>query len=97
MPCPGRVCALRFSYHEPSAAFNSQQYIYMTREEMIRYNAAVLAHQEITDYFKPYAEFYFMDDKSHQVIAPAALFQRRQSARSDGSRRLLHQLQAIRC
>jgi iron complex outermembrane recepter protein len=57
----------------PPAAFNSQPYIYMTREDD-RYNAAVLAHQEITDWFKPYAEFYFMDDKSHQVIAPAALF-----------------------
>jgi iron complex outermembrane receptor protein len=57
----------------PPAAFNSQQYIYMTREDD-RYNAAVLAHQEITDWFQPYGEFYFMDDKSHQVIAPAALF-----------------------
>ena len=57
----------------PPASFNSQQYIYMTREDD-RYNAAVLAHQEITDWFKPYTEFYFMNDKSHQVIAPAALF-----------------------
>ncbi len=57
----------------PPASFNSQPYIYMTREDD-RYNAAFLAHEEITDYFQPYADFYFMDDKSHQQIAPAALF-----------------------
>ncbi len=45
----------------------------MTREDD-RYNAAFMAHEEITDYFQPYAEFYFMDDKTHQQIAPAALF-----------------------
>jgi outer membrane receptor protein involved in Fe transport len=57
----------------PPASFNSQQYIYMTREDD-RYNAAVLAHDEVTDYFQPYGEFYFMDDKTHQQIAPTALF-----------------------
>jgi iron complex outermembrane receptor protein len=57
----------------PPASFNSQPYIYMTREDD-RYNAAVLAHEEITDWFQPYAEFYFMDDKTHQQVAPAALF-----------------------
>ena len=57
----------------PPASFNSQPYIYMTREDD-RYNAAFLAHQEVTDYFQPYAEVYFMDDKTHQQIAPAALF-----------------------
>jgi iron complex outermembrane receptor protein len=41
----------------PPASFNSQPYIYMTREDD-RYNA----------------EFFFMDDKTHQQIAPAALF-----------------------
>jgi outer membrane receptor protein involved in Fe transport len=45
----------------------------MTREDD-RYNAAVLAHDEVTDYFQPYGEFYFMDDKTHQQIAPTALF-----------------------
>ncbi len=57
----------------PPASFNSQPYIYMTREDD-RYNAAVLAHSVINDYVQPYAEFYFMDDKTHQQIAPAALF-----------------------
>lgn len=57
----------------PPASFNSQPYIYMTREDD-RYNAAFLAHEEIADYFQPYADLYFMDDKTHQQVAPAALF-----------------------
>ena len=57
----------------PPASFNSQPYIYMTREDD-RYNAAVMAHTVVNDYVQPYAEFYFMDDKTHQQIAPAALF-----------------------
>jgi outer membrane receptor protein involved in Fe transport len=57
----------------PPAQFNSQQYIYMTREDD-RYNAAFMAHDEVTDYFQPYAEFFYMDDKTHQQIAPSALF-----------------------
>jgi iron complex outermembrane recepter protein len=57
----------------PPAAFNSQPYIFMTREDD-RANAAVLGHLKVTDYFQPYAEFYFMDDRTHQAVAPAALF-----------------------
>src|SRR6202035_2928906 len=57
----------------PPATFNGQNYIFMTREDD-RYNAAFMAHQEITEYFQPYAEFFFMDDKTHQQVAPAALF-----------------------
>ncbi|MDP9066205.1 MAG: TonB-dependent receptor plug domain-containing protein, partial [Pseudomonadota bacterium] len=57
----------------PPAAFNSQPYIYMTREDD-RYNAALMAREEITEYFQPYTEFYFMDDKSEVNVAPAALF-----------------------
>jgi outer membrane receptor protein involved in Fe transport len=57
----------------PPAAFNSQPYIFMTREDD-RYNAALLAHMKVTDYFQPYAEFYFMDDKTDQEVAPAAAF-----------------------
>ena len=57
----------------PPASFNSQPFIYMTREDD-RYNAAFMAHQEITDWFQPYTEFFFMDDKTHQQVAPAALF-----------------------
>jgi iron complex outermembrane receptor protein len=57
----------------PPAAYNSQQYIFMTREDD-RYNAAFMAHEAINDWFQPYAEFFFMDDKTHQQVAPAALF-----------------------
>ena len=57
----------------PPAVFNSQPYIYLSREDD-RYNAAFLAHDDITDYFQPYAEFYFMDDRTHQQIAPSGLF-----------------------
>jgi iron complex outermembrane recepter protein len=58
----------------PPATYNSQSGISLTREDD-RYNAAIMAHEQITDYFQPYAEFFFMDDKTHQQIAPAALFQ----------------------
>ena len=57
----------------PPAAYNSQGFISMTREDD-RYNAAFMAHQEIDPAFQPYAQFFFMDDKSHQSTAPAALF-----------------------
>jgi iron complex outermembrane receptor protein len=57
----------------PPAAYNSEPYVYMTRQDD-RYNAAFMAHDDIADYFKPYTEFFFMDDKTHQQVAPAALF-----------------------
>ena len=57
----------------PPAEFNSQPYIYLTREDD-RYNAAFLGHMKVTDQFQPYAEFYFMDDRTHQGVAPAAAF-----------------------
>jgi iron complex outermembrane recepter protein len=57
----------------PPASFNSQPYIYMTRQDE-RYNAAFLAHETIFDELQPYGEFYFMDDRTHQQPAPSALF-----------------------
>jgi iron complex outermembrane receptor protein len=57
----------------PPASYNSQPFIYMTREDD-RYNAAFMAHEEISDWLQPYSEFFFMDDKTHQQVAPAALF-----------------------
>jgi iron complex outermembrane receptor protein len=57
----------------PPAEFNSQPYIFMTREDD-RTNAAVLAHMKVTDYFQPYVDFYFMDDRSNTAVAPAAAF-----------------------
>ncbi len=57
----------------PPASFNSQPYIYMTRQD-VRYNAAFLGDYKLADYVQPYAEFYYMDDRTHQAIAPDALF-----------------------
>src|SRR5689334_3655608 len=39
----------------PPAAFNSQPYIYMTRQDT-RYTAGFLAHDDVTDYFRPYLD-----------------------------------------
>jgi iron complex outermembrane receptor protein len=58
----------------PPAIYNGQSDISLTREDD-RYNAAIMAHEEITGYFQPYVEFFFMDDKTHQQVSPAALFQ----------------------
>ena len=57
----------------PPASFNSQRYIYITRQDQ-RYTAGFMAHMDLNDYVKPYAEFGFMNDRTHQQIAPAALF-----------------------
>jgi len=57
----------------PGAAFNSQPYIYMQRQDT-RYNAGVMANVEVNEQFKPYFQFTFMDDRTHQEVAPTALF-----------------------
>jgi iron complex outermembrane recepter protein len=57
----------------PPADFNSQPYIYLTRGDT-RYTAGFLAHDDIADYVQPYADFYFTDDRTHQAIAPGAVF-----------------------
>ena len=53
--------------------FNSQPYIYIQREDD-RYLAGFMAHDDITDSIKPYMSFSFMNDQTHQVVAPAAAF-----------------------
>jgi len=57
----------------PPAVFNSQKSIYMQREDT-RYNAGFLANVDVNQYVKPYAEFMFMNDRTHQEVAPTALF-----------------------
>lgn len=57
----------------PPAVFNSQPYIYISRAD-VRYTAGFMGHLDINDAVKPYAEFSFMNDKTHQEIAPSALF-----------------------
>jgi outer membrane receptor protein involved in Fe transport len=57
----------------PPAIFNSQKDIFMTREYK-RYNAGLIGHYDLNDNVQPYVEFGFMNDKTHQQIAPSALF-----------------------
>ncbi len=58
----------------PGATFNSQKYIYMSRGDD-RYLGGFMAHDDVNQYFKPYAEFSFMTDKTNITIAPSGLFQ----------------------
>ena len=57
----------------PPAIFNSQTYIYNGRDDL-RYTAGFLAHVDVRDQFRPYAEFGYMNDRTDQKIAPSALF-----------------------
>jgi iron complex outermembrane recepter protein len=57
----------------PPAVFNAQPFIFMTRDDR-RYMAGFMGHVDLADAAKPYVEFHFMDDKTHQAIAPSALF-----------------------
>ena len=59
----------------PPAVFNSQRYIYMQRGDK-RYNAGFMAHVDVNDYVTAYGEFSFMNDQTHQEVAPTALFRR---------------------
>jgi iron complex outermembrane recepter protein len=57
----------------PPAFFNSQPYIYMQRGDE-RYTAGFMGHLDMTDKFQVYTEFGYMNDRSHQEVAPAAAF-----------------------
>jgi iron complex outermembrane recepter protein len=57
----------------PPPFFNSQGYIYMQRGDE-RYNAGFIAHVDVNEQVQPYAEFSFMNDRTHQEVAPTALF-----------------------
>ncbi len=59
---------------QPPTLFNTQPYIYMARED-VRYNAGFLAHVDVNEHVKPYLEFGFMNDRTHQEIAPTALYE----------------------
>jgi len=58
---------------EVPASFNSQPYIYLARQDT-RYTAGFFVHNDFTDAARAYAEFGFMNDQTHQEVAPAALF-----------------------
>ncbi len=68
----------------PPSVFNSQAFIYMQRQDT-RYNGGFLAHVDVNDYVKPYAEFMFMDDRTHQEVAPTALFRGANPLSDDGN------------
>ena len=57
----------------PPTDFNSQPYIYLARQDD-RYQGGLMLHDDLSEYAKPYAEFMFMNDKTHQMIAPTAAF-----------------------
>jgi outer membrane receptor protein involved in Fe transport len=57
----------------PPAAFNSQPYIYMQRQDQ-RVQAGFISHVDLQDWAQPYAQFFFMNDRTHQEIAPSGLF-----------------------
>jgi outer membrane receptor protein involved in Fe transport len=66
----------------PPAVFNSQKDIFMQRQYN-RYTAGLLGHYDLNDHVQPYMEFNFMNDKTHQQIAPAALFRASNPLTSD--------------
>ncbi len=68
----------------PPQIINTQHYIYMQRGDK-RYNAGFMGHVDINDYVKPYVEFSFMDDRTHQEVAPTALFLYSNPLSDDGS------------
>ncbi len=57
----------------PPASFNSQQFVYANRQYQ-RATAGVIGHYDLNEHVQPYAEFGYMNDKTHQEIAPSALF-----------------------
>lgn len=59
---------------DPPAIFNSSRYEYMQRGDE-RYNAGLMGHIDVNQYFEPYMEFGYMNDKTTVVVAPSAIFE----------------------
>ena len=57
----------------PPAIFDFNNFEYLQRQDK-RFQAGFMAHEELNDHVKPYAEFFWMDDKSVAVVAPSGLF-----------------------
>ncbi len=68
----------------PPAVFNSQKDIYMSRQYK-RSTAGVIGHYDLNDHVQPYVEFNFMNDQTHQEIAPSALFRASNPLTADGN------------
>ena len=58
---------------DPPTRYNAQKFIYMQRGD-VRYTAGFMGHIDLNDRIQPYTEFAYMNDRSHQVVAPAAAF-----------------------
>ncbi|HEY5809361.1 MAG TPA: TonB-dependent receptor [Povalibacter sp.] len=58
----------------PPPEFNSNEYVNMYRDNE-RYIGGFMAHVKMSDYFEPYAEFSFMNDRTRVEIAPSGLFE----------------------
>jgi iron complex outermembrane receptor protein len=57
----------------PPGTYDYNQFEYLQREDK-RYQAGFMAHDDLNDYVKPYMEFFWMQDTSTAVVAPAGLF-----------------------
>jgi iron complex outermembrane recepter protein len=57
----------------PPAIFDFNNFEYLQRQDK-RFQAGFMAHEELNEHIKPYAEFFWMDDKSVAVVAPSGLF-----------------------
>jgi iron complex outermembrane receptor protein len=68
----------------PPAVFNAQKDIYMARQYK-RTTAGLIGHYDLNDHVQPYVEFGFMNDKTHQEIAPSALFRQSNPLTADGN------------
>ncbi|MBB6095908.1 outer membrane receptor protein involved in Fe transport [Povalibacter uvarum] len=58
----------------PPPEFNSNTYVNMYRDNE-RYMGGFMAHVTMNDYFEPYVEFNFMNDRTRVEIAPSGLFE----------------------
>ncbi|MFT8736262.1 MAG: TonB-dependent receptor [Zymomonas mobilis] len=77
---PGSVYLGNDAYHfsngqllPGTAQYNYGSTNYLQRPDQ-RYTAGFFAHYDVTDGFKPYAEFQFMDDRSTAQLAPSGTF-----------------------
>jgi iron complex outermembrane recepter protein len=68
----------------PPAIYNYNQFEYLQRQDQ-RYQAGFLSHIDVNDYVKPYAQFFYMDDRSTSVVAPSGLFVGSDPFTSDGN------------
>jgi len=57
----------------PPAIFDFNNYEYLQRQDK-RFQAGFMAHERLNDHAQPYAEFFWMDDRSTAVTAPSGIF-----------------------